>query len=183
MNVALKEWASVVEALSSGRQILLLRKGGLAEARRGGFALRRREFLLFPTFEHQHRQWLKPQVVVKEPNSGLLRISVLAEVSDVIENPSREGLRRLFEEHVWNEDFISMRCAYRPDLPLQLLVVRVARLATVWEIPDRPSYRGCKSWVYLSEEVDVEGTTLVLPDAEFEARRQKILETVRTFTD
>lgn len=181
--MALKEWASVVEALSSGRQILLLRKGGLAEARRGGFALRHRQFLLFPTFEHQHRQWLKPQVVVKEPNSGLVRISVLAEVSDFVENPSREGLRQLFEEHVWNEDFITMRSAYRPDLPLQLLVVRVARLATVWEIPDRPSYSGCKSWVYLSDDIEVGNTTPVLSDIEFEQRRRKILESIRTFTD
>ncbi|MGH9628683.1 MAG: DUF1802 family protein, partial [Bryobacteraceae bacterium] len=62
MNIALKEWASVVSALGTGRQILLLRKGGIVEARRGGFELRHHEFLFFPTYEHQHADSLKPEL-------------------------------------------------------------------------------------------------------------------------
>jgi len=51
-QVALKEWASVVEAFSRGEQLVLVRKGGLAEAR-SGFTLASRLFLFYPTFEHQ----------------------------------------------------------------------------------------------------------------------------------
>lgn len=51
MRTALKEWAVVVDALGSGQQIILLRKGGLREGP-GGFAVAQPEFLLFPTLFH-----------------------------------------------------------------------------------------------------------------------------------
>ena len=52
MNVtiaALKEWAIVCKALEEGRQVLLLRKGGIMEYRQG-FEVKHNNFLLFPTF-------------------------------------------------------------------------------------------------------------------------------------
>jgi hypothetical protein len=41
--MAFKEWAVVCEALGSGRQSVILRKGGIAEGREG-FAFLHREF-------------------------------------------------------------------------------------------------------------------------------------------
>src|SRR3954447_14252178 len=55
VNTALKEWASVISVLSTGQQVVLLRKGGIVEAKRG-FELLHPEFLLFPAFEHQHAE-------------------------------------------------------------------------------------------------------------------------------
>lgn len=90
MNVALKEWSAVTVALNRGIQIFLLRKGGIVEARRG-FELRYREFLLFPTFEHQHAQYLKPEyrslVREGETPAGQVRISHLARVARVLRAP------------------------------------------------------------------------------------------------
>ncbi len=48
---AFKEWAAIVEALGAGEQILLLRKGGIAEGR-GGFQVKNQRFWLYPTFFH-----------------------------------------------------------------------------------------------------------------------------------
>ena len=48
MSAAFKEWAIVCEALGSGRQSILIRKGGVAEGR-SGFAYEHSEFFLFPT--------------------------------------------------------------------------------------------------------------------------------------
>ena len=58
LNIALKEWDTVCRALAAGRQILLLRKGGIYESA-GGFEIENRQFLLFPTFLHQNPQMLK----------------------------------------------------------------------------------------------------------------------------
>src|ERR1700742_3352539 len=60
MEVALKEWATVCQALGAGRQIILLRKGGIFESA-GGFEIERRQFLLFPTYLHQNPAMLKDE--------------------------------------------------------------------------------------------------------------------------
>jgi hypothetical protein len=51
-SVGFKEWALVCEALGTGEQTILLRKGGIAEGR-DGFGFRHSEFFLFPTFFHE----------------------------------------------------------------------------------------------------------------------------------
>jgi hypothetical protein len=54
-SLALKEWAVVVQSLAAGKQILLLRKGGLYE-RQGKFSTEPTEFFFFPTYIHQMEQ-------------------------------------------------------------------------------------------------------------------------------
>ena len=51
MSVAFKEWQVVCDALASGRQSILLRKGGIHEGR-DGFSFAHESFLLFPTRFH-----------------------------------------------------------------------------------------------------------------------------------
>ena len=51
-RIALKEWAITVDALASGEQILLMRKGGIHEESKD-FRIIHDEFLLYPTYEHQ----------------------------------------------------------------------------------------------------------------------------------
>src|SRR5947209_17510160 len=48
-HTALKEWASVIDALGIGRQIVLIRKGGLADR---SFGVEAERFYLFPTNYH-----------------------------------------------------------------------------------------------------------------------------------
>jgi hypothetical protein len=172
MNVALKEWSSIVAAISSGQQIVLLRKGGIVEADRGGFRATYREFLLFPTFEHQHARFLKSPVV-PVPDDAAVDITTVCEVTDVLPAPREpEALLRNPDLYVWNEDFIRARYEYRPDLPLTLLLLRARRLVTPERILNRPSYAGCKSWVHLTEEIEIDGATPVLNDEEY-ARMQR----------
>lgn len=160
----MKEWASVVAALGMGRQIVLLRKGGIVEAKRG-FELLHPDFLLFPTFEHQHAAWLKPefQELAGAPADTGIHIEYLARVTGIFPAPNS-----IHAAHIWNGRFLTMRRQYRPDLPLYLILVRAYRLAHPCVIPDRPSYAGCKSWVNLTEEIDIGGATPVLDDAAYE---------------
>jgi hypothetical protein len=180
MNTALKEWSAVIAALDHGSQIFLLRKGGIVEAKRG-FEPRYAEFLLFPTFEHQHARHLKPGCSDlpgdrAAPPEGSVRISHLARVTDILQAPqSLPELLSLSDQHIWNEDFISQRIGYRPDLPLYVLVVRAYRLEQPEFIPQRPSYAGCKSWVHLIEEVSTAAVQPVLTEEEFARRRYEVL--------
>ena len=50
-TLALKEWAVVVNALPTDRQIMVLRKGGIHRDDKD-FRIVHPEFLLFPTYEH-----------------------------------------------------------------------------------------------------------------------------------
>ncbi len=59
-DTALKEWASAVETLGRGEQILALRKGGIHREDRD-FRFVYPEFLLFPTYEHQKEELIKPE--------------------------------------------------------------------------------------------------------------------------
>jgi hypothetical protein len=60
---ALKEWAVVCKALEEGRQVLLLRKGGIMEYKQG-FEVKHDKFLLFPTFEHQSKESIRLYILV-----------------------------------------------------------------------------------------------------------------------
>jgi hypothetical protein len=177
VNVALKEWASFTEALARGLQIAILRKGGIVEAGRRGFELRRREFLLFPTHEHQHAAMLRPEAgaLVEPAHDESISITTLAKVTDICRAPEDRSLL-LHDEFLWNQAFLDQRYGYRPDLPLWVIVLRAYRLATPVRIPNRPSYAGCKSWVNLTEEIDVAGASPALDDESFSRRRAGLLE-------
>src|SRR5579884_1442914 len=97
MDVALKEWAVVVEALLAGRQAILLRRGGIVEAR-NGFQVRHREFLLFPTFEHQHASFIRAEHddlfrSAMAAQGRALRVEAYAEVVDTLAAPADAGER------------------------------------------------------------------------------------------
>ena len=83
---AFKEWAAVCEALATGRQSLILRKGGIHEGREG-FRVEHREFWLFPTHFHLRPDDLVPSAASllerassQAPPDGLVRLGVYAEV-------------------------------------------------------------------------------------------------------
>ena len=168
----------MIAALDCGAQIFLLRKGGIVEAKRG-FEPKYAEFLLFPTFEHQHARYLKSQhagLLGNGAPEGEVRITHLARVTDVLlAPPSPEAMEAMRDSHIWNDDFIRQRCEYRPDLPLYVLAVRAYRLGEAHSIPLRPVYAGCKSWVNLTEDIPEQGAQPVLNDVEFAERRRDLL--------
>jgi hypothetical protein len=177
MNVALKEWSAVENALLEARQIFLLRKGGIAEAHRGGFQARHSEFLIFPTFEHQHLDSLRPEFHrLAEPQpEGVIALRSLARVVETLPAPaSRDAWAELDRYHIWSAPLLDMRYRYRPDLPLHILVLQVFRLPKQFTVPDRPSYAGCKSWVYLTEEIDPADAHPVIGESAFAERKAEL---------
>ena len=182
LSVALKEWATVCRALEIGRQILLLRKGGIYESG-GEFELENQEFLLFPTYVHQNLKMLKPeahegfQPHAEEPKR--VRMSAAGVVTDILQVESRAQMDALDPEHVWAPPLIDMRFNYRPENPLYLLLVRAYRLPAPAAVENTPAYAGCKSWVPLDEPIATGGAPPVLDDAQYDARRRAILGPLR----
>lgn len=177
LNVALKEWAVVCRAMQQGRQILLLRKGGIHESG-GEFEIEHRHFLFFPTYLHQNPRMLKEEAHAGfEPHStepAQLQLAVAGYVTDIIQLQSRQQMDELDDLHIWTSPLVDLRFNYRPENPLYLLIVRASRLGTPVMVENTPAYAGCKSWVPLEQTVSTAGATPVLSDTDFQVKRQLI---------
>ena len=110
MHAAFKEWAVVCEALGTGLQSVIIRKGGIAEGR-GGFAFRYDDFLLFPTWFHEQLKntTLPPETSIpEEPGEEMeLRYTAHVEWSGLIKDWER--VARLKELHVLRENVVEER--------------------------------------------------------------------------
>ena len=149
-SVGFKEWALVCEALGSGRQTILLRKGGIAEGR-DGFGFRRAEFFLFPTFFHE--QIGKVRVnggEVPRAREGEIEIRYFAKLEAQKEITSWPIAAALEPFHILQESVVRERFDYK-QAGLHIALVRVFRLEPFWVFPDLPAYGGCRSWVNLPE--------------------------------
>jgi hypothetical protein len=180
-NRALKEWATVCDALGAGRQILLIRKGGIREEG-GAFAVDDPEFFLLPTFEHQNAGLLKAEhqaeiaaSAAAAPPYGEVRLGHYAVVDTVLVADDEEALNDLSAEYIWNEQYVRQRCEFNAYDPLYVLLLRVYRLAATMTLPMRPAYEGCKSWVTLEAALPTAGAVPALGDAEYARRRDVVL--------
>jgi len=180
LDIALKEWAIVCDLLAAGRCALLLRKGGIHEAGGPGrFALDHDRFLMFPAWEHERLDWIKPawmpdasQLAVDEPEKAeptQITFKCWAQASRIWQVPSRSAFDALEDLHPWAAPQIDMRFNYKPDRPLYLLALRAYRLAAPLVVPNRDSFAGCVSWVPMSpgDVVDPVGGEPAMSDDEF----------------
>ena len=176
MRTAFKEWAIIVDALGRGEQILLLRKGGIAEGR-GGFQVEHPRFLFFPTLYHQQRESVLPATQVRydeiaphlaPPN--VLRLEFCAEVVAWRNLESLAAVEALRGQHVWRDEVLAQRFDWCKEQNLFALAVRVSRLPQRIELPMLSGYGGCKSWIELAEEIPTDAAQPVLAEAAFQAR-------------
>jgi hypothetical protein len=175
MHVAFKEWAVICEALGTGLQSVIIRKGGIAEGK-AGFAFRHGEFLLFPTWFHEQleKTTLPPDTVVPdEPGEELeVRYTATIEWSGILSDWER--VSRLRALHVLRDSVVEERYRYRETEGVHVAFVRVYRLDPPIRLRNEKKYGGCRSWVDLPE---VEGSVRVsvISDEEHQ-RRRKLLE-------
>lgn len=178
LSTGLKEWKLLTDALASGRQVMLLRKGGILESG-GQFELEHRHFVFFPTYIHQNLAMLKPDAQQgfesRSAEPEKLTLAVAGEVTDIVPVAHRSQVDRLNDEHIWTEPLIDMRFSYKPQNPLYVVLVRAYRLAVPVTVANTPAYAGCKSWVPLTEAVETTGAKPALDDTLYQARRERIL--------
>lgn len=185
--IALKEWATVLEAMGKGEQLVLIRKGGLIEPG-SGFELLSKTFVFYPTFEHQAVSYLRApyqryfeEAAQRRAAEGQVRLELFGVAVASTRSTDPDLLGRLEAFHVYNREFLSQRLKWQPDQPLMIVLVRAFRFASPLTLPVLPRYAGCKSWVELDSPVPLTAARPVLEDAEFE-RRVAALSTILALT-
>jgi hypothetical protein len=178
LSHALKEWAVTIRALREGRQILLLRKGGIIEAG-GEFAVEARDVALFPTYLHEeeqagaiqpcYRAWLDEEQA-RKPEGEVVRIDAVARITDVIVVTDFDALLRIGSQHIYSEKLIRYRIENEPNRPLYCLFVRAYDLPEPVTLPLEMDYYGCKSWITLAEPIGTEGAVPAMGDAAYAER-------------
>jgi len=156
-HTALKEWSSVIDALSQGRQVILIRKGGIADPK---FGVEAERFYLYPTYFHQQQS---------EP--GEVTITHWCEVVRTWRVREIEPLVSLV---VIPRDALEARYRFRPDQALHVIGVRTFALPQPRTITVKPDYLGCKSWVSIDDEIDIDGSTPVMSEEELAARLDQV---------
>ena len=175
-QMALKEWAVTCQALARGEQVLLLRKGGIHEDGKD-FRVIHREFLLYPTYEHQKADLLRTEhqpalsALLEQPReSDKITFSHFAKAEEVLEVADQEKVDDLEPHYIWTTAYAQSRLHWKPMLPLSVMLLRTYRMEAPITVPWLPEYGGCTSWVEVLSDVPLGNLEPVLSDAEFRAK-------------
>ncbi|MFZ2492044.1 MAG: DUF1802 family protein [Thermoanaerobaculia bacterium] len=160
-HTALKEWSNVIAALGDGVQVVLIRKGGIADP---AFGVEAERFYLYPTFFHQGESEHRPSVTV----THWCEVVKTWKVNDL------ELLTGLEKHVVMPRETLNARYRFRPDQAVFVIAVRAWELAQPVEVHFEDAYAGCRSWISLENEIDVEGSRRVLGEAELLARIEEV---------
>jgi hypothetical protein len=176
MSIGFKEWTLICDALGSGAQSIILRKGGIAEGR-AGFRFQHDEFFLFPTLFHEQVAKLKLPPETPLPASASeeqiaihhrVRVEWTQDLADL------ETVRLLAPFHLWRDEVIEERFRYDEKQGVSLAFVRVEKLAEPFVFPNSSRYGGCRSWVTLPDPPSALSATPALGDAEHSDRERRI---------
>jgi hypothetical protein len=160
MTAALKEWAIVCKALEDGRQVLLLRKGGIMEYRQG-FDVKHYNFLLYPTFEHQSKESIqddyadKLDIVSKNRSKSDKKNQITSYARTVLVKHVTDSslLQGLQKYHIWSDRYVSVRMNYNPKRPMSIILLRVYKLDNPIEVDVKSEWLGCKSWISIDSHL------------------------------
>ena len=177
-HTALKEWAAVISAIGSGDQILLLRKGGIAEP---AFDVEATRFYLLPTYLHQKEKQFKPSSLDHftrtdrgNVNPPQLPVEVWCETRKTWQVSSLEKLLKLDPFLIFTSETILERFRFRADQAVHVVAVRGFVLPSWQMVASRDEYAGCRSWVSVDEEIDTDGSTPALSDDAFGKRLREV---------
>lgn len=154
-DIGFKEWQVVCDALASGRQSILLRKGGIHEGRQG-FSFAHESFFLFPTRFHALGDHVREGEVRLAPewqSGDTIRITHHAEALWAVTLTDWKDVEALEPFHIYSERTVRDRFEWEGKSSaagsIHLALVCVRKLDFPWEFPYEPKYGGCRSWVNL----------------------------------
>ncbi len=176
MAVAFKEWAVVCEAMGTGRQSIILRKGGIAEGRTG-FGFRHSEFFLFPTWFHEQlAKTTLPETTplpIELEGEVEIRFAAALEWSRLVTDRAR--LEALREFHILSDAVVGERFAYDETPGVHVAFVRIFRMEPPRRLAVDRRFGGCRSWVDLPE-METSAMVSVISDEEHDRRRCRLEE-------
>lgn len=169
----LKEWSSVVGALESGEQHVLLRKGGILDIA-SGFRVESSRFWLYPTWEHQApghiREGFESHLNRERPAEGTNTITSYADVLEEADVSSYDTILEMEPLHIWSRRYVEARRDWKPERPIKAVLLRVFKVQP-FSIPMLEEYAGCRSWLDIHQ--DAVGGTPVLDDAQVSDVRKR----------
>ena len=178
----------VCDALESGEQSIILRKGGIHEGRTG-FSFEHQQFVLFPTLFHEQVKHLKGH---QSPNyqkqdteyqpGNRVKIKCWAQLECVWNLTCWETIKKLEPYHIWTLKTVRERFEWselagsQPGIKLALL--RTFKLKQPWNIQYQKKYGGCRSWLKLEgfEPKLCQSSTPVIDDQQYKSTLQKLKE-------
>ena len=173
-QIAFKEWAVTVNALAQGQQVILLRKGGIHEVTKD-FRVAHPEFLLYPTYEHQNEDLLKPssrtlfqETLADSSSTDTVTFSYWAQVTETIKVAELEKVQELSNYHIWTNEYTESRLRWKPMVPLSIMLLRVFKLEVPVTIPWIKEYAGCTSWVEIMPKINLGQLTPALNDNDYQ---------------
>jgi len=189
---AFKEWQVVCSALGSGEQILILRKGGIAEGR-DGFRWLHRGFLLFPTQFHQQTEGVRgDRSVIPSGDDQSLCLDLWIDTVATARICDWSLVERFSPYHIWTEEVVRERFEWGDEPGLSVALVRARRLATPWRLGEanRKAFGGCRSWLDLplsewspEHAQHLSSAEFVVGDDEFEQRSAAVRELLSVTAD
>lgn len=180
--IGFKEWQVVCDALASGRQSILLRKGGIHEGRHG-FSFAHESFFLFPTRFHALGDQVREGEVKVLPEwqaGDELQITHYVEASWAITLTDWSQVAALEPFHIYSEATVRDRFDWEgkgmASGSIHVAFVRVTQTAQPWILPYQSSFGGCRSWIQLPEPPSDWQTSLqpVMGDDAFETLRDRL---------
>jgi len=169
---ALKEWDVVCEALGSGRQVIVIRKGGIAEGR-GGLRFEHTEFALLPTFFHQQAERVVPDAdfAARQAGSEGERETVeIRHAASLVWHKvvtDRDTLAKLQAFHILTPEEVETRFDQKPAPGVQVALLRVYRLDPPQRVAWQKSFGGCRSWAEMDADLESCSRVSVLSDEQF----------------
>jgi hypothetical protein len=157
-SVGFKEWQVVCDALASGRQTVIMRKGGIHEGREG-FSFAHENFFLFPTRFHATGEQVKSVesvTVLPEWHTGEnVAITHYCEAAWARTLTDWDEVLAWAPHHIYSDQTVRDRFDWEgkgmSSGSIHIAKVRVSRLHTPWIFPYEARYGGCRSWVSLDE--------------------------------
>jgi hypothetical protein len=151
--VAFKEWQVVIDAIASGEQDILLRKGGISEGK-FGFQWLHPDFFLFPSLYHEQAQQVLPNADGGErgwvPPKGLAEddivFSVYVETVESGRLTNWDEVLELAPRHIWREEIVRERFEWGDEPGIAYAKIRAWVLDDPWILKDRATFGGCRSW-------------------------------------
>lgn len=172
----------VCDALASGRQSIILRKGGIHEGRLG-FSFAHDEFFMFPTRFHAQGNQVREGVVKVLPEwqpGDTLPITHFAEASWAVTLTDWAQVAALEPFHIYSEATVRDRFDWQGKGmsagSIHVAFVRVSELATPWLLPYQTSFGGCRSWIQMPDPPSCWKTSTrpVMGDDAFETLRDRL---------
>jgi len=155
--IGFKEWDVVCEAIGSGRQDVIFRKGGIHEGR-DGFSFKHPEFYLFPTLFHAQAEYVTEGAAPTLPEwkvGDRVELKYFCRAMRAVTLNTWEEVEEYADRHIWTESTIRERFDWEgkgmATGSIHVAELEVIPLKKPWVLSYEKKYGGCRSWLELPE--------------------------------